>query len=79
MITDAFPDFITEIDSMKDLRQAELMYPGVPQIGLSETVGFGRSVSRAPTNSTGVLFPTDTMLASDSILAFSKTVPEKNL
>ena len=46
-----------EIDAMKDLHQAELMFPRVPAIGVSEYVSFEHVVSRLPAKSANIVTP----------------------
>jgi len=68
-----------EIDCLKDLHQAELMFPQTPQFGLSETVRLGHIKSRSPANSAQFIAPVNKLLLSDNIVSINKTVPDKNL
>ena len=72
-----------EIDCMKDLHQAELMFPRVPQLapqfGLSEPVRIGHCDSHSPANSDTFIAPVNKLLVSDNIVSINKTVPDKNL
>jgi hypothetical protein len=69
---------------MEDLHQAELMFPRVPAIGLSEHVGFkqvdfGRVISRFPANSANMVTPVNKTLAADNAVSINKVEPEKIL
>ena len=69
-----------EIDCMKDLHQAELMFPRVSQIGLSETARPGRvapnfSASGFPANSANSIDSVTKLLASDNVASINKLVP----
>ena len=68
-----------EIDCMKDLHQAELMFPRAPQFGLSESVRFGHIANRSPANSATFIAPVNKLLVSDNIVSINKAVPDKNL
>ncbi|WP_413816354.1 phosphocholine cytidylyltransferase family protein [Moritella sp.] len=83
-----------EIDCMKDLQQAELMFPRVTQIGLSETVHLGRvargfpaigfpaigfSATGSPANSTNGIDSVAKLMTSDNVVSINKLVPEKDL
>ena len=83
-----------EIDCVKDLHQAELMFPRVTQIGLSETVrpgrvarsfsapGFpatGSSAMGSPANSANSIDSVAKLLASDNVVSINKLAPEKDL
>jgi choline kinase len=68
-----------EIDCMKDLQQAELMFPRVPQICLSETARLGHVASRSPANSTNIIVSVDKLLVPDNVVPINKLVPEKNI
>ena len=79
-----------EIDAVKDLHQAELMFPhvpnivpdigipdiGVPDIGLPEFPGFGDVVNRSPANTVNMVTPVNKTLLSDNVASFDKAVPE---
>ena len=65
-----------EIDAVKDLHQAELMFPRVPESGPTEHIGFGHVTSRSPA---GFITPANKALASDSIVSINKVMPEKIL
>jgi choline kinase len=70
-----------EIDAVKDLHQAELIFPhvpniGVPDIGLPEFPGFGDVVSRSPANTANMVTPVNKTLLSDNVASFDKAVPE---
>ena len=60
-----------EIDAVKDLHQAELMFPRVPSIGLPESIGFGHVASRSPSISV--------ITDSDNAVTISKVILEKTL
>ncbi len=62
---------------MKDLHQAELMFPRVPNIGLSEYVDFGSVISSSPANSAKMIVPVNKTLVSDNVVSINKIVPEK--
>jgi len=78
-----------EIDAMKDLHQAELMFPrvpdigipgiGVPAIGLPEFAALGDVTSRSPANAANMVTPVNKTLISDNVASFDKAVPEKIL
>jgi choline kinase len=68
-----------EIDAVKDLHQAELMFPRVPNIGLSEHIGFGDVVSHSPANSANMVTPVNKTLVSDNVVFINKVVPDKIL
>jgi choline kinase len=68
-----------EIDCVKDLHQAELMFPRVSQVGLSETVRLGHVTRRSPANSANIIASVDKLLAPDNIVSINKLVPDKNL
>ena len=68
-----------EIDCLKDLHQAELMFPQTAQFGLSETVRLGHIKSHSPANSALFIAPVNNLLVSDNIISINKTVPDKNL
>ncbi len=72
-----------EIDCMKDLHQAELMFPRteqfVPPSGLPESVRYGQIASRSPANSATFIAPVNKLLVSDNIVSINKAVPDKNL
>ena len=68
-----------EIYCVKDLHQAELMFPHALQFGLPESVRFGHIDSYSPANSATFIAPVNKLLASDNIVSINKTVPDKNL
>ena len=72
-----------EIDCLKDLHQAELMFPRtpqlVPQFGLLESVRIGHIDGRSPANSALFIAPVNKLLVSDNIVSINKTVSDKNL
>jgi choline kinase len=68
-----------EIDAVKDLHQAELMFPRVPNIGLPEYIGFGHVVSRSPANSANMVTPVNKTSVSDNVVSINKVVSEKIL
>jgi choline kinase len=68
-----------EIDAVKDLHQAELMFPRVPNIGLPEYIGFGHVVSRSPANSANMVTPVNKTSVSDNVVSINKVVSEKVL
>ena len=67
-----------EIDCMKDLVQAELMFPRVSQFGLPETVRLGRIASRTPANTPHIIASVDKLMVPDNVVSINKLVPEKN-
>jgi choline kinase len=68
-----------EIDAVKDLHQAELMFPRVLNIGLPEHIGFGDVLSHSPANSTNMVTPVNQTLVSDNVVSINKVVPDKTL
>ena len=60
-----------EIDAMKDLHQAELMFPRTPNIGSSEYDGFEHAVRRSPAN---IATPVNNTLVSDNVASINKVV-----
>ena len=78
-----------EIDCVKDLNQAELMFPDVTQIGLSEPVRLGRvvrglstpkaSIKVSPTIGTNSISSVAKLLVPDNVVSINKLVPEKDL
>ena len=68
-----------EIDAVKDLHQAELMFPRVPDVGLSEPVGLEHVVSRPAANSVNIVTPESKTLVADNVVYIHKVVPDKIL
>jgi hypothetical protein len=68
-----------EVDCMKDLHQAELMFPRVQQFGLPETVHLARVARRSPANKTNIIVSADKLLAPDNVVSINKLAPEKDL
>lgn len=67
-----------EIDCMKDLHQAELMFPRV-QVGLLEATRLGRTISRTPANTPHIVASVDKLLVPDNVVSINTLVPDKNL
>ncbi len=67
-----------EIDCMKDLHEAELMFPRVPLDTISETVHLGHVSCPSPANSTNMLKPENKRWHSDQIVHIGKLVPGEN-
>lgn len=68
-----------EIDSMKDLHQAELMFPRVSQPGLSGTIHPIRVINRLLASNDDIIVPADKLTTSDNVASIHKYVPENNL
>jgi len=68
-----------EIDAVKDLHQAELMFPRIPDIGLSEYVGFGHLAVPSPANNAGIIKSVSKISVTDNVISISKAAPEKIL
>jgi len=71
-----------EIDAVKDLHQAELMFPRVPAIGLPEHIGFkqpgfGHGVSRSPANTANMVTAVNKTLALNNVVSINSVEPEK--
>ena len=71
-----------EIDAMKDLQQAELMFPYVPAIGLSEhasfkQIGYEQVINRTAANSADITAPIIKTLITDNVVSIVKVEPEK--
>ena len=67
---------------MKDLHQAELMFPRVPAIGLPEHIGFkqpgfGHGVSRSPANNANMVTAVNKTLALNNVASINNVEPEK--
>ena len=68
-----------EIDCLKDLHQAELMFPCVPQEIISESAHFGYVSRRFSANSDNMVAPLNKPLLSNNIVPITKPVPEDTI
>lgn len=68
-----------EIDAVKDLNQAELMFPRVSNIGLSEPIGINDILSRTPTRIASIVTPINKSLLPDNVVSINKLEPKKVL
>ena len=66
-----------EIDAVKDLHQAELMFPRIPDIELPKDVSYRRVAQRASAKDTNIITPVNKPLISDNSISIKKSEPEK--
>ena len=68
-----------EIDCVKDLHQAELMFPRIPQDIIPQPVHTGNVLRRLQANSANIIAPANKQLLTDNIVSINKAVPDKIL
>jgi choline kinase len=68
-----------EVDCMKDLHQAELMFPRVTQFDLPEVTHLKPVASRSPANSAITIVSADKPPIPDNVVSINKLAPEKDL
>lgn len=68
-----------EVDAVKDLHQAELMFPRIPDIALPEPFGLVSVVSRNPVNSASMTSAANETRVLDNVVSINKIVPEETL
>ena len=68
-----------EIDCIKDLHQAELMFPCIPQVALAETLLPSRLGRHLTTNSVDTFISADKLLAPEIIASIKTLTSEKDL
>ena len=68
-----------EVDCMKDLHQAELMFPRVSEICLPQIARLGHVANHSPANSANNIVSVDNLLIPDNVVSINNLVTEKNL